>query len=45
MVIDYKEFEDKVMEALLEKLGTDYHVESGNLGECDSPAGRSILIG
>lgn len=43
--MDYKEFEAKVMEALLEKLGSGYHVESGNPGECGSPAGRSILIG
>ncbi len=37
--MDYKEFENRVMEALKEKLGCGYRVESGR------PTGRSILIG
>ena len=41
----YKEFEAKVMEALQEKLGCGYRVESGIPGECRKTTGRSILIG
>ena len=43
--MDYKEFENRVMEALKEKLGCGYRVESGSPGECGRPTGRSILIG
>lgn len=43
--MDYRDFEDKVMKALQEKLGSGYRVESGNLGACCRLMGHSILIG
>lgn len=43
--MDYKEFEDKVMETLQERLGDGYRVEKDSPGNLCGEAGRRILIG
>ena len=43
-IMDYRDFEDKVMKALQEKLGSGYRVESGNLGTCCRPMGTASSL-